>query len=71
MENPLGFPIPVDYTNCSVNDINSIINTGGPNNCLLNLPDPSTILSPAVCGNAILEGDEECDCGTIAVSHYI
>ena len=55
----------------SVNDINLVIGKGGPNGCLLNLPDPSTILSPAVCGNAILEGDEECDCGTIAVSHAI
>ncbi len=70
MESVIGFPVPVDFSNCSQADISAELSGAFRlDRCLMN--QPSTVVTPAVCGNAIIEGDEECDCGTIAVSHAI
>lgn len=67
MESVVGFPVSVDFSNCSQADIFAeLFGNSRLDRCLLN--QPSTVATPAVCGNAIIEGEEECDCGTVLVS---
>lgn len=35
--------------------------------CLLNAPNEEDLFGGPVCGNAIVETGEECDCGTLKV----
>ncbi|XP_072280211.1 disintegrin and metalloproteinase domain-containing protein 9-like [Pyxicephalus adspersus] len=51
------------FSTCSENDFEELILKGG-GACLRNPPDPSQVLSIPVCGNNIVEGGEECDCGS-------
>ncbi|XP_031428632.1 disintegrin and metalloproteinase domain-containing protein 9-like [Clupea harengus] len=51
------------FSDCSGDDFQQLILRGG-GGCLLNQPPPSDVLTVAVCGNAVLEKGEECDCGT-------
>ncbi len=69
MESVIGFPVAVDFSNCSQAEISAkLYGSLRLNRCLMN--QPSSTVTPAVCGNAIIEGNEMCDCGTIAVSVY-
>ena len=35
----------------------------GDYKCIYNIPDPSTLILGAGCGNTIIEKGEQCDCG--------
>ncbi|KAM8924678.1 disintegrin and metalloproteinase domain-containing protein 9-like [Pelodytes ibericus] len=50
------------FSSCSANDFENLILKGG-GTCLLNPPDPNSVLSLPVCGNNVVEKGEECDCG--------
>ncbi|KAM9324844.1 disintegrin and metalloproteinase domain-containing protein 9-like [Gastrophryne carolinensis] len=52
-----------NFSSCSADDFEALIVNGG-GTCLLNPPDPNQVLSIPVCGNNIVEGGEECDCGS-------
>ncbi|XP_075072190.1 disintegrin and metalloproteinase domain-containing protein 9-like [Mixophyes fleayi] len=51
------------FSSCSASDFEALILKGG-GVCLRNPPDPNQVLSVPVCGNNIVEGGEECDCGS-------
>ena len=50
---------PVAWSQCSRNDLKNYA-------CLGNIP--SITVPGQRCGDGILEGDEECDCGGVSVS---
>ncbi|MCJ8738079.1 hypothetical protein PDJAM_G00031500 [Pangasius djambal] len=50
------------FSTCSGNDFETLVLRGG-GVCLLNQPSQDSVISVAECGNGILEGTEECDCG--------
>uniref|UniRef100_A0ACB8F9Z7 Uncharacterized protein n=1 Tax=Sphaerodactylus townsendi TaxID=933632 RepID=A0ACB8F9Z7_9SAUR len=52
-----------NFSSCSSNDFENLILKGG-GSCLRNPPKPSDIFTEPVCGNQIVDKDEECDCGT-------
>ncbi|KAK3529367.1 hypothetical protein QTP70_029472 [Hemibagrus guttatus] len=50
------------FSLCSGNDFENLV-LRGKGTCLLNLPPQDNVISVPKCGNQILEGDEQCDCG--------
>ncbi|XP_009324299.1 PREDICTED: disintegrin and metalloproteinase domain-containing protein 9-like [Pygoscelis adeliae] len=51
-----------NFSTCSADDFeNFILNGGG--NCLRNPPKTSNIYKEPVCGNNVVDNNEECDCG--------
>ncbi|KAM7154734.1 disintegrin and metalloproteinase domain-containing protein 21-like [Molossus nigricans] len=51
------------FTNCSYADFTkTTLNQGS---CLHNPPSPGEVLMLKRCGNNVVEGEEECDCGSI------
>ncbi|MCI4383858.1 hypothetical protein PGIGA_G00031600 [Pangasianodon gigas] len=50
------------FSTCSDNDFETLVLRGG-GVCLLNQPSQDSVISVAECGNGILEGTEQCDCG--------
>ncbi|XP_060624575.2 disintegrin and metalloproteinase domain-containing protein 9-like [Anolis sagrei] len=52
-----------NFSSCSENDFEQLILRGG-GTCLRNAPKPSDIFTEPVCGNNIVDRNEECDCGT-------
>ncbi|XP_036982744.2 disintegrin and metalloproteinase domain-containing protein 21 [Artibeus jamaicensis] len=51
------------FTNCSYGDFTkTTLNQGS---CLHNLPSPGEVFMLKRCGNNVVEGEEECDCGSI------
>ena len=50
------------WSNCSLNNIRGMAKKQRYPR-LHNLPDPSMLVLGSICGNTIVEGDEECDCG--------
>nr|XP_056705755.1 disintegrin and metalloproteinase domain-containing protein 9-like [Euleptes europaea] len=52
-----------NFSSCSSNDFENLVLNGG-GSCLRNPPKPSDIFTEPVCGNHIVDKDEECDCGT-------
>nr|XP_016847704.1 PREDICTED: disintegrin and metalloproteinase domain-containing protein 8 isoform X2 [Anolis carolinensis] len=52
-----------NFSSCSENDFEQFILKGG-GTCLRNAPKPSDIFTEPVCGNNIVDRNEECDCGT-------
>ncbi|XP_029459931.1 disintegrin and metalloproteinase domain-containing protein 9-like, partial [Rhinatrema bivittatum] len=49
------------FSDCSINTYTQQI-TDERADCLLNIPSPDIALN--LCGNKLLDGEEECDCGT-------
>uniref|UniRef100_A0A8C8SH41 Uncharacterized protein n=1 Tax=Pelusios castaneus TaxID=367368 RepID=A0A8C8SH41_9SAUR len=52
-----------NFSTCSANDFENLVLSGG-GNCLKNAPKPSDVFTEPVCGNKVLDKNEECDCGT-------
>ncbi|TUD36245.1 Disintegrin and metalloproteinase domain-containing protein 9 [Bagarius yarrelli] len=50
------------FSSCSAQDFEALVLRGG-GVCLLNQPAQNSVISGPKCGNQILEGSEECDCG--------
>ncbi|XP_030045060.1 disintegrin and metalloproteinase domain-containing protein 9-like, partial [Microcaecilia unicolor] len=53
-----------NFSSCSADDFESLI-MNGQGQCLRNPPNPSDVISEPVCGNKVVESDEECDCGSM------
>lgn len=52
-----------NFSICSSSDFEHLILRGG-GACLRNAPKPSDVYIEPVCGNNIVDTNEECDCGT-------
>uniref|UniRef100_A0A8D0BD16 Disintegrin and metalloproteinase domain-containing protein 9-like n=1 Tax=Salvator merianae TaxID=96440 RepID=A0A8D0BD16_SALMN len=52
-----------NFSSCSSDDFENLI-LGGGGTCLRNAPKPSDIYTEPICGNNIVDKNEECDCGT-------
>ncbi|XP_062988842.1 disintegrin and metalloproteinase domain-containing protein 9-like [Elgaria multicarinata webbii] len=52
-----------NFSSCSSNDFERLI-LSGRGTCLRNAPKPSDIFTDPVCGNNVVDKNEECDCGT-------
>ncbi len=63
---PGSLPPPTRWSSCSQNDLVVGFSTYNLNSCLFN--EPGVILGEPVCGNALREEGEVCDCGTPEVS---
>ncbi|XP_061491743.1 disintegrin and metalloproteinase domain-containing protein 9-like isoform X2 [Rhineura floridana] len=53
-----------NFSSCSTDDFEHLI-LGGRGTCLRNAPKPSDIYTEPICGNNIVDKNEECDCGTL------
>ncbi|KFQ55875.1 Disintegrin and metalloproteinase domain-containing protein 9, partial [Pelecanus crispus] len=51
-----------NFSTCSADDFENLILSGG-GNCLRNPPRTSNVYKEPVCGNNVIDNDEECDCG--------
>ncbi|XP_010120904.1 PREDICTED: disintegrin and metalloproteinase domain-containing protein 9-like, partial [Chlamydotis macqueenii] len=51
-----------NFSTCSADDFENLILSGG-GNCLRNPPKTSNVYKEPVCGNNVVDNNEECDCG--------
>lgn len=51
-----------NFSSCSADDFENLVLNGG-GNCLRNPPKTSNVYKEPVCGNNVIDNDEECDCG--------
>uniref|UniRef100_A0A8D0EXX5 Disintegrin and metalloproteinase domain-containing protein 9-like n=1 Tax=Strix occidentalis caurina TaxID=311401 RepID=A0A8D0EXX5_STROC len=51
-----------NFSTCSADDFENLILNGG-GNCLRNPPKTSNVYKEPVCGNNVVDNNEECDCG--------
>uniref|UniRef100_U3JQP2 ADAM metallopeptidase domain 9 n=1 Tax=Ficedula albicollis TaxID=59894 RepID=U3JQP2_FICAL len=51
-----------NFSTCSADDFETFILNGG-GNCLRNPPKTSNVYKEPVCGNNVVDNNEECDCG--------
>ncbi|NXG09207.1 ADAM9 protein, partial [Sakesphorus luctuosus] len=51
-----------NFSTCSADDFETLILNGG-GNCLRNPPKTSNVYREPVCGNNVVDNNEECDCG--------
>lgn len=59
-----------NFSTCSADDFENLILNGG-GNCLRNPPKTSNIYKEPVCGNNVVDNNEECDCGKPQVMNEI
>ncbi|XP_008821444.1 disintegrin and metalloproteinase domain-containing protein 21 [Nannospalax galili] len=58
------FRVPAErFTDCSANDFKKTTSSQG--SCLHNPPKPGEIFLLKRCGNGVVDGKEECDCGSV------
>ena len=58
--------VPTKWSQCSKDQLNRGFVDYNLDRCLFNIPHTS--VGGQTCGDGILEGDEECDCGGVSVS---
>ncbi|XP_025978185.1 zinc metalloproteinase-disintegrin-like NaMP isoform X1 [Dromaius novaehollandiae] len=63
MTDTVSYITPQKFSSCSLQDFEKYMLSDMPK-CLTNIPDISSIVAPAICGNSFVEKGEECDCGT-------
>nr|XP_009668869.1 PREDICTED: disintegrin and metalloproteinase domain-containing protein 9-like [Struthio camelus australis] len=51
-----------NFSSCSADDFENLILNGG-GNCLRNPPKANSVYKEPVCGNNVVDSNEECDCG--------
>lgn len=59
-----------NFSTCSADDFENFI-LNGQGNCLRNPPKTSHVYKEPVCGNNVLDNNEECDCGKPQVMNEI
>ncbi|KAM9476559.1 disintegrin and metalloproteinase domain-containing protein 8a [Clarias gariepinus] len=64
MADSIGPVLPESFSSCSKRDLEIFLQNNDVR-CLLNVPNEDDLIGGPVCGNAIVEKGEECDCGTI------
>ncbi|XP_068108620.1 disintegrin and metalloproteinase domain-containing protein 15 isoform X2 [Hyperolius riggenbachi] len=62
MENTAGFMPGLEFSKCSMEELNATLRQGG-GKCLFNVPAPSSVFGEPRCGNLLVERGEQCDCG--------
>ena len=55
------------WSSCSYDEFDKLLSERKTLSCLKS-DVPKTIYAHAICGNGILEGSENCDCGSVEVS---
>ncbi|XP_035888584.1 disintegrin and metalloproteinase domain-containing protein 28 isoform X5 [Phyllostomus discolor] len=63
MEEALSIDTPTDFSSCSRVSF-AQFSEGKLSDCLFNAPLPADVLSTPLCGNQLVEAEEDCDCGT-------
>ncbi|XP_045709343.1 disintegrin and metalloproteinase domain-containing protein 28 isoform X5 [Phyllostomus hastatus] len=63
MEEALSIDTPTDFSSCSRVSF-AQFSKGKLSDCLFNAPLPADVLSTPLCGNQLVEEEEDCDCGT-------
>lgn len=58
-----------NFSSCSADDFENLVLNGG-GNCLRNPPKTSNVYKEPVCGNNVIDNDEECDCGKPQVMKF-
>ncbi|XP_043109477.1 zinc metalloproteinase-disintegrin-like crotastatin [Puntigrus tetrazona] len=64
MTERVGTLFPDLFSDCSLEQLSVFLDNANPS-CLLDTPSSSRLYSGSVCGNAFLDPEEECDCGTV------
>ncbi|KAE8589086.1 hypothetical protein XENTR_v10022882 [Xenopus tropicalis] len=62
MEPSAGFLPGLEFSNCSLADLEFSLRRGG-GMCLFNVPPPKRLFGEPQCGNFLVEEGEQCDCG--------
>ncbi|KAG8431112.1 hypothetical protein GDO86_019397 [Hymenochirus boettgeri] len=62
MEPSAGFLPGLEFSNCSLGDLEFSLRQGWAN-CLFNVPSPKSVFGTPQCGNLLVEDGEQCDCG--------
>ncbi|XP_059373521.1 disintegrin and metalloproteinase domain-containing protein 8-like [Carassius carassius] len=64
MSDTIGYVYPDSFSTCSQSSLKAFLQRYDTS-CLLDMPNEAELYGGPVCGNAFVEKDEECDCGTV------